>query len=331
MINIKILPVLFILIFSFCTINVFAQKRKVLKYQNKGTAFYKQDNFESAIEYYNKALKKGEPNFDILYLKGMSYYYLEQYESAINSFDLALKYNTKDYRTYFYKGACLDQLDQSEAAIKEYQIALKKGDRDVHALIYSNIGNSLSKQLKHEEAINAHQRAIKLEEGKSMYYYNLAKAYSEKGDYAKAIEINKITVSLDAKYTKAYNNMGMCYLLLKNYRQSIKMLKTALELYENKPFDSTKAYTYNNLAFCYLNINMLDKAIEYAEKSKALDSENSYLYFTLAGIAAFKNDQEDFYNKLIKADELGFPLENRLNESFLKPYLKEERFKSFLK
>lgn len=328
--SIKTLTFLLILVLSFCTINSFAQNQKALKFQNKATAFYEQDNFEAAIEYYDKALKKGKPNFDILFFKGMSYYFLKQYKNAIPNFNLALEINSKQGAPYFYKGLSYSSLGKHVESIEEYQKALNYAPREDYGDIYCSLGNSLSDIGEYPKAIQKFQMAIEEEEDNFSYYYNLAWTYSMMGNYEKAIEIDKITIRLNPQVGKAYNNIGMNYLILKNYREAIKMLKKAIELKTIQP-SINKAYTYNNLAFCYLNINMLDKAIEYAEKSKALDSNNSYVYFTLAGIAAFKKDHEGFYNHLVKANELGFPLETRLDERFLKPYLEEERFKLFLK
>jgi tetratricopeptide (TPR) repeat protein len=328
--NITALTFLFVFMFVFCTNNSFAQNRKALKFQNKAQEHYAQKEYELAIEDFDKALKKGEPNFEILFFKGISYFHLGQYENAITNYDLAIKINPRNYNPYYRKGRVYQELKDYENAIMQFRRALKYAPKEKHAFIYSYIGGCFLDVGQHQECIKAYNAAVQLEEGVYYHYYNLAKGYSAMGNFKKAIEINKTTIRINPKAKDAYNNMGMNYLMIKDYRNAIKMLKKALELEDINALQD-KAYPYNNLAFCYLNINMLDKAIEYAEKSKALDNKNSYVYFTFAGIAAFKKDHEEFYNQLIKAHELGFPLETRLDELFLKPYLEEERFKSFLK
>jgi tetratricopeptide (TPR) repeat protein len=90
--------------------------------------------------------------------------------------------------------------------------------------------------------------------------------------------------------------------------------------------NSEYAYAYNNRAFAYLYLSEFEKAKQDVQKSLELDSKNSYAYFTQAGIAAKEKRHDDFYQYLKQSIEMGFPIDERMDEPFLKSYLHEGRF-----
>lgn len=55
-----------------------------------GYAFFRDEKDEKAIEYYNKALKKGFDNPVIFFQKGLSEMYLKKYDDALNDFNTAI-------------------------------------------------------------------------------------------------------------------------------------------------------------------------------------------------------------------------------------------------
>lgn len=70
--------------------------------------------------------------------KGMDYLYCSQFEEAIEYFDKAVKYNNENYEAYFYRGCAKYNIFQRESALEDYNKTLELNPNYLQA--YFNIG-----------------------------------------------------------------------------------------------------------------------------------------------------------------------------------------------
>ena len=121
--------------------------------------FYKQQ-YEEAIEYFDKALMINPDDALALYNKGAALYYLGNYEEAIEYFDKSLMINPDYLYALNNKGAALYYLGNYEEAIEYYDKALSINPSD--ATVLYNKGDSLDALGNYEEAIEYYDKALSI-------------------------------------------------------------------------------------------------------------------------------------------------------------------------
>jgi tetratricopeptide (TPR) repeat protein len=121
---------------------------------------YKQE-YNEAIEYYDKALKIEYNNFDLWFNKGYSLNRLGKHEEAIECYDKAIKINPNDADAWTNKSAALNSLGKYQEAIESCDKAIKINPND--ALAWSNKGSALVKLGKYNEAIECYDKALKID------------------------------------------------------------------------------------------------------------------------------------------------------------------------
>lgn len=101
-------------------------------YAYMALCFYKENDFEKACQYYDKARKYIDvcaPNERSLYLYtlGDSYFKLQKYNEARNCFEkmLDICHNTEKSDVYYHIGFCLFFIGEQEGALHSFRMSLK--------------------------------------------------------------------------------------------------------------------------------------------------------------------------------------------------------------
>ncbi len=100
----------------------------------------KNGEYETALSFFDKALREDEEDPDILYFLGVTQFNLGKYKEALKTFDQIIKSKRKPYREYIptlihlYKSRIYDKLKDHKSALSEYKVVLSMPDwRDAHA------------------------------------------------------------------------------------------------------------------------------------------------------------------------------------------------------
>lgn len=199
----------------------------------------------------------------------------------------------------------------------EYVDKLPKDDNNriiiEHGILLTKAA-SFTKEKKYNEAINVYEKTLKVANrikddnlrilGLSEVYYSIADTYLKLKNYDKTkYNLDKaLSVIETLKDSYVYKKNLICYadlmLQTNDYEQSLKYLQLINESEENDPTLKTKLYTiYENL---YTKLNNIEKAYEYSEKLKKLNSE--IIEVRLVGIDGFQKykieDEVKFHNGL---------------------------------
>ncbi|MEN9973703.1 MAG: hypothetical protein RIS20_2050 [Bacteroidota bacterium] len=141
-----------------------------------GVKSYDQQNYELAIECYQKALKIDSKSELANYELALTYMALKDYENGLKFSEIVIDLNEKNVMAaYLVKGSCLDELGKTDESIKLFEKGIKKFGYD-HLLCY-NLG---------------------------MDYYRM-------GELAKAQEI--LEHGIDTKNSHASSHMLLAYVL----------------------------------------------------------------------------------------------------------------------
>ncbi|HMK66794.1 MAG TPA: tetratricopeptide repeat protein, partial [Thermodesulfobacteriota bacterium] len=91
-----------------------------------GDLYFDSNNYDKAINAYNKSLKLKPDNPDVLTDLGVMYQRMGNPDSAIKSFDKAIEINPRHETSRFNKGiVLLHDLNDREAALKAWEELLK--------------------------------------------------------------------------------------------------------------------------------------------------------------------------------------------------------------
>ena len=125
-----------------------------------GTLLYKQENYEEALQCYDKILEIEPENFRVLNYKGNILYNQGKYEKALKCLIRALEINSESSNGWFTRGEILIALGDYEEAMKCLNKALEIEPGDIEA--WYNRGNILIIMESYEEALKCYNKALEL-------------------------------------------------------------------------------------------------------------------------------------------------------------------------
>lgn len=186
--------------------NEFEKHQAALKYYRAGQDLALRGRYEEAIEAYNKAIELKGNNIDILSAKMISALQLERLEEAIEVFDNAIDIYTSD-------------VDGDTYGLTKYIIREMELIREDAAIRYNNDGYILVESGRYEEALEKHNKAIRLDPYNIYYLKEKANVLVKLQRLEEAIESYDNAIKLRPNDAKAYNNKGKCLYQLGKIRE----------------------------------------------------------------------------------------------------------------
>ena len=262
-------------------------------YYNRGNASYDLNEYENAIESYNKAIELNPNNASYYNNRGITFNNLKKYKEAIEDYSEAIKLNPNYSLAYNNRGVSFYNLKDYNKAIEDYNMAIKLNPN--YPLTYNNRGNTFFYKKEYENAIKDYSEAIKLKPEKVSYYNNRGNAFFYKKEYENAIKDYSEAIKLKPKEASYYNNRGNAFFYRKEYNEAIKDYSEAIKL---KP---KEASYYNNRGLSFYNLKEYDEAIK--DYTKAIEINPNY-------DLAIKNK-----NIILEKSKKNIKIENNLEES----------------
>lgn len=284
--GLKLLLVLIVITLTGCATTT--PWGKARPFHEEGWAYYKQGNYDAAIEKFktavdlnpssahfhwslglayrgNKQFAEAIPHFKkagelepktTLYQTelGIAYYHNQQYQQAIDCFKRA-------GGGWYYISAAYESLGQIESAIraKKNELSLKT-DNSWKFTATSELRN-LEKQ--YDEAITAAKMAIELKPN-ARAYNSLGRAYSEKGKYDVAIQSYRKGIEIAPDWAPLHKGIGYAHLLKKEFKEATQAFNKAVEL------EPTNVIFISRLVLSYYNMGRYDDALSGVNKAISL-------------------------------------------------------------
>lgn len=259
--------------------------------EKKAWCFSRLANYSEAINIYLVLIAKQPNNAKLLYSLGYQYYAQNDFELAINYFEKALdifpEYFKVKYRlAYAYMQLAgtekqwtkdvfwkaVQQLQDAHRIYKSYSDEQKLKEKNTYADICALHGKSIMNSIKYiDRAIELLHQSLSLKSDNDVRY-QLSKAYYIKKDYKSALaelptdekssfyvlELKSLIFSAENKYEESNNIL-------------FKLIKFR-----------KKDYIYQRIAQNYIGIGNFEQALEYALKAINCDNRN-YKNFLLCG------------------------------------------------
>ena len=211
-----------------------AQRVAILEFY-QGDQFFREKQYQQAINYYNNGLKKlpntkGQiRNFEPVWLKkAKAQRQLNQYEAALDTCTTALKHYQSP-QLWNCKALTLYSLDRYDAAISAYDRAIEIAPDDVW--LWNNRGEAYTKLQKADQAIFDFQQAIALAPAKSFVpWNNLGKLHYQQQEYAQAIEAYEQALTVKPDYLPALIGLGNTLKSSREYDLAADAYNEALEI-----------------------------------------------------------------------------------------------------
>ena len=262
-------------------------------YNNIGTIYVSQSNYEQALKAYFVALEKNRTVVGVAHP------------------DIAASYNNIGY-AYYAKGDYVKALDFYYKAKKIYENSLNRVNTII-ATLYNNIGLVYDAQGDYNKSMEYNLKTLSIRENElglnhpdiAQSYCSIGGCYIRHGNYAKAldylfksIEIYEKIVGLEHPHIAySYDWVGNAYKLQGLYAKELEFYFKALDIREKTlGFNhSDTARSYQNIGEYYVSQNNFARALEYY--SKALTIQKKIIGYGHPYIAALYLDIGKVFHK----------------------------------
>jgi tetratricopeptide (TPR) repeat protein len=268
------------------------------KYFDKGNEFYKNGDFKSAIENYDKAIEINPKDAEAYFNRGNAKDDLGDKQAAIDDYDKAIEINPNLAEAYYNRGNAKDDLGNKQAAIDDYSKAIEINPNDADA--YCNRGDAEFALGDKQAAIDDFSKAIEINPNDANAYFYRGLAKSILGDKQAAIDDYNKAIEINQNNATAYNNRGIAKYHLGDKQAAIDDYNKAIEINPNY------ATAYNNrgnvkaaLGDCQAAIDDYTKAIEINPDNASAHNNRGYAKYKLGKY----DDAIEDCNKAIKLDK----------------------------
>jgi tetratricopeptide (TPR) repeat protein len=305
-------------------------------YVKMGNCFEKLEKYQTAIEYWNKAIDLDPMNSDAFINLGNYYYKKNKIETAIGywlaslvsmpeeptaNLNLAVAYTFKkmDLEAFIYYEKYL-KYAQNKTSEKYIQIENKISKNKKLANNYLKLGIQYQASEKKLSALKCYQRASKYCPTFSKSYLNIGSLYYADKKYEQAAQYWLTSFYLDPNYTKILCNLALCYDILQEYDLAFCFYSR----YGNKIISNQNEYT-KVISRCHkikpvLNSNqyLITRHLDYAKEAFAdCDYYKAMTEFTNYIILNPK-EQEHYLEMIKKIENFLKPERNIINACITK-------------
>ena len=258
----------------------------------RGNQCVEQDQFDSAIEMINNALKL----IDVIENNIIKDSSLSKIIGATISYgnDLAGNNQFADAFEDFEKALTIAEKISDKNIKNNENIKIK----EYYTLELNNKAQIDIETREFDNAIKSCEKSIELDKDFPLSYYNMGIAYHNKKEYDTAINNYTKAVELNPEYMEAWNGMGFSYELKSDYDNALNSLNKAIE------FDADYVMAYYNMGNVYKHRNELDNAIESYNKVVQLNPNHAKAWLFLASIYHEQKEFNIAMQHLEKAIEL---------------------------
>jgi serine phosphatase RsbU (regulator of sigma subunit) len=148
--------------------------------------------------------------------------------------------------------------------------------------MYNNIGSSTTNQGRYAEALEAHQKALTIQErigdqqGIAACYNNIGNIHHNQGRYAEALEAYQKALAIFERIgdqqgiASSYNNIGDIHKAQGRYAEALEAYQKALAIRERIGDQRGMASSYNNIGIIHRVQGRYTKALEAYQKALAI-------------------------------------------------------------
>lgn len=228
-------------------------------YNNLGLVYFNKQEYQKAIEYYNKAITLRLTDTD-------NPYFL--YDNGYNNISLT----PNDTYIYYYNiGRAYFEKQDYRQAIKNHEEVIRQKPNFIFA--YGELGRALSANEEYKSVLRRCEEAIEQDPSYTYAYVLAGNTSINIKDYKNAIEYGEKAIKRDSLYVDAYNLVGKSYFFEENYDKAKGYFNKAIALNQY----NAEAHLYIGRVFLY---------------EKNYDNNKAAKHFIIAAFLGDKNAQK---------------------------------------
>ncbi|BAQ63321.1 tetratricopeptide repeat protein [Geminocystis sp. NIES-3709] len=304
-VNTKNLLLIIFIIFAILLISPLTISSERL--YKRGLNYAQNQQFDQAIEFYNKAIEKGLISEDILYQRALAYQRKKDYNRAIEDYRKVININNKNYNAYLNRGNIYQKIKEYDKAIYDYNQAIKINHKFIKA--YINRASIYRILNQNYNAIDDYTTIINIDNQFLDAYKKRGDIYLKINQYNQAIFDYTIAIKLGDYDVHNYKNRGNAHYKLKQYKKAIDDYTKVIE--NNKNLSDI----YFKRAYSYAQLGNHKKSIEDYKQVVLLEPNNNLAY----------NNRGISYQKLGKYQEALKDFDTAINLNNQHPYAYENR------
>lgn len=194
-----------------------------------GQAYANQQQYEKAIEAFNKAESKGLKLYELFVFRGYAYHETKQYQKAISDASKAIEFEPARMLAYELRAGVHYAMGNSAEAIKEFTDGLTKVEGAEKAKLQKARGIFLLKLGRREDAISDLSQAVTLGHTSAVLYHYRGRAYSELGRYELAIQDYSEALKIEPDHDRSLRGRGWVYGCIGEFEKSLVDFNQLLE------------------------------------------------------------------------------------------------------
>lgn len=229
-----------------------------------GSSFLEKGQFQNAIIYLDRALKKAGDFFEALHDLATAQAQIGDKQLALQNYKKALHFSKDSFELHYNIARLYDELDQLDPALVHYQhaVELEPG----YAEAWCNLGVDLAQLRRYEEALLSYEKALNLRPDDATTWSNKGIALNALSRFSEALAAYEQAIRLKPEYAQAWANKAAFLHDQKQYSQAIIAYEEALRLDPDAHYVAgemlhakMKICDWNNVS---AEINQLERSIE---------------------------------------------------------------------
>ncbi len=191
-------------------------EKKALEYKELGIKQLQQEDYDSAVDSFQKALDQSlgkitANELDVCYYKALAQYKSGDAKAALESYSALIDYDAKNWEVYYLRGSVYLSEGDKDKSLKDYEEAVELNDSDLG--LYGHICENLKNAGEDEEAEKYLEQGLALQPSSGTDYENVGYLYTIKGDTENAVKayqqaVEKGTDSASLKLGELYFSEG---------------------------------------------------------------------------------------------------------------------------
>jgi tetratricopeptide (TPR) repeat protein len=272
---------------------------------SKGVRFFQAEDYEEALTYFKRAVKKN-PKYDEAYFRmGLCYGRLNRLQEATECFKRVVELKPNIAAAYFNLGSAYGKLGRYQEAIEAFKEGIRIEPNNAQA--FNNLGLTYGRLGRRHEATEAFKEAIRIKSDYIEAQCNLSRAYGILGRYQEAVEAAKEAIRIKPGFAEAHRTLGVSYSRLGHYEEAMGAFREALRI------KSDFAEAYGSRGFTYYRMGQYGRAIE--DFNRAIDIKPNH--------AGFYNNRGFVYLDLEKNESAikDFEKSIEMDRNYVDPYI----------
>lgn len=263
-----------------------------LSYRRAAQAYYDQDKYELAIEYYLKS-QEGDDDFKdtyTYYYIGESYRFLKDFANALEAYKSCVALEEDETHPYAYKfmAFCALKLGDLENCV-DYS---EKGEPE--GWNFYNCGQALIGLKQYSRAAQKLQKALDSNPSSKWYNHEKGKAEFYLKNYESAIESFNKTLEIDSSYKWSLEFKGDAHFELEQYEVALEAYEKIIEIDEYYLYNNTQLI--QNISLCYHYKGDYEKSLEYYNKDIGNFVRKEALWWHYSKTMAKLNQKGDLFS-----------------------------------